>query len=73
MILWIVCVALGILTVAFAPLLITLIVKILSSYARRYPTLTDAIAVITSIIIGTYLIAMSVVFGIVYHHLIVGH
>ena len=72
MILWIVCVLLGILTVAFAPLLITAVVKMLSGYARKYPAFTDAVAVVISIIVGAYLIAMCVVFAIVYHRLITG-
>lgn len=70
---WLLCGILGIFTVAFAPLLITLIVKMLSAYARKYPSLTDAAAIITSIIIGAYLIAMSVVFAVIYHRLLTGH
>jgi len=72
MFLWVACMLLGILTVAFAPLLITLIVKVLSGYARKYPALTDAVAIVTSIIVGAYLIAMCVVFGIMFHRLIKG-
>lgn len=70
---WFLSIFLGVMTVAFAPLLITLLVKLLSSYARKYPAITDAVAVMTSIIIGTYLIAMSIVFATVYHNMIVNY
>jgi hypothetical protein len=69
---WMVCGILGILTVAFAPLIVGTVVKILTNYARKYPAFTDVVAVITVIIVGAVLLAMSAVFAVVYHHLITG-
>ncbi len=72
MFIWILCVVLGLITVSFAPLLVGTVVKILSSYARKFPSFTDVVAIITVIVIGSILIAMSLVFAVVYHHLLIG-
>jgi hypothetical protein len=69
---WIICILLGVLTVAFTPMLVGAVVKILTNYARKYPAFTDVVAVITVIIVGAVLLAMSAVFAVVYHHLIMG-
>ena len=72
MFLWIVCIILGILTVSFAPALIGAMVRILSGFGRRFPAIADVMAIITSIIVGAILIAMSAVFAAVYHHMFTG-
>jgi len=69
---WAICILLGVLTVAFAPLLISLVVRMLTGYARKYPLLTDVIATITLIIIGAYLLALCGVAAVVYHHIFTG-
>lgn len=69
---WILCGVLGVLTVAFTPLLIGTVVRLLSGYARKYPALTDVVATITVIVVGAAMIAMSAVFAAVYHHLLMG-
>lgn len=69
---WVLCSVLGGLTIAFAPMLTGAVIKILQNYARKYPSLTDVVAVITVIIVGAILIFESAVFAIVYHHMMVG-
>lgn len=72
MLLWVFCFTLGILTVAFAPLLIGVGVKLLANFGRKFPFLSDVVATITVIFVGTFLLCMSGVFAAVYHHMIDG-
>lgn len=72
MLLWIICIILGILTVAFTPILIGMTVKILTGVGRKFPLLADVGATITVIIVGAFLIGVSIVFAMVYHHIFMG-
>jgi hypothetical protein len=72
MLLWTICFTLGILTVAFAPMVIGVGVKLLSGVGRKFPVLSDVIAIITVIFLGAILICMSGVFAAVYHHMLTG-
>jgi len=72
MLLWVLCSLLGVFTVAFSPMLIGIVIKLLSGYARKYPDLTETIAIITSLIVGGVMLGMAGIFAAVYHHLITG-
>lgn len=70
--LWALCVMLGFMTVSFAPFIMGTAVSILTGVGRKFPALSDAVATITVILVGAALIAMGIIFAIVYHHLITG-
>jgi predicted PurR-regulated permease PerM len=53
-------------------MLIGIVIKLLSGYARKYPDLTETIAIITSLIVGGVMLGMAGIFAAVYHHLITG-
>jgi hypothetical protein len=72
MILWTFCMILGLITVAFAPLLISATVRALAKFGRQYPLLADVIATIIVIVVGAFLLVMSGVFAAVYHHIFIG-
>lgn len=61
---------LGILTIALTPFIIGSVVRIMQKYSNKYPTLTNAISIVTLIVVGAILISMSIVFAVVYHHLL---
>jgi hypothetical protein len=72
MLLWVVCFIAGLITILLSPLLIGTVVKLLSKWARRYPDLTDIIAVLTIIVVGGVLLLISCMLAAVYHHLLTG-
>lgn len=69
---WTLCMILGLITVAFAPLLISATVKALAEFGRQYPLLADVVATVIVIVVGAFLLVMSGVFAAVYHHIFVG-
>lgn len=69
---WIFCFTLGFLTVAFAPLLVGVAVKVLADFGRKFPVLSDVIATITVALVGAVLLGMMSVFAAVYHHMLTG-
>jgi hypothetical protein len=71
MTLWIVSSLLGMLTVAFAPALLIFLVKFLSSIGRKFPSIANAIAILTALLIGAYLIVVIFIFATFYHKVLI--
>jgi predicted transporter len=72
MMLWILCSLAGLLTTLLSPLLIGAVIKLLAKWARRYPDLTETIAIIIMIIVCSELLGVSALLAATYHHIIVG-
>lgn len=68
---WIISVLLGVLTVSFAPALIIFLVKFLSSIGRKFPSIATAIAILTALIMGAYLIVVIFIFATFYHKVLI--
>jgi hypothetical protein len=72
MILKVLSLILGLATVSFAPLLITLLSKLLTTIGRRYPLFGDVASIVGFIIVGAFLLLQSFVFAIFYYDILIG-
>jgi hypothetical protein len=70
---WILCVALGIISLASLPAFLGFALRILAKIGKKYPRLADVGAVISFLILLSGLLLIVYVFAVVYHYIFVGH